>query len=290
MSGPRKDPREAPPREATRLESDEEIRQALLSRRAARKPAPPLGPAAPEAPVLDAILDDDPAPYRPQQRPLMAVLCVLDDGKDDGEWFRLRGDRFVIGRTEGDVRIPHDMMMSGRHAEISRQQVQGVYRWQLTDLQSTNGTYVRVGNALLKHGQELRIGRSHFRFEAPQSVPETEAPAAPVRQGTISWQEQPVRQMVAALVEVVRGGAGTRHALLQPEYWIGRDPRCGIVPADDPFLNSQHARLYRDAKGQWHIENNKSRNGLWARVDHIQVTTTCHFQLGEQRFLLKVLT
>jgi pSer/pThr/pTyr-binding forkhead associated (FHA) protein len=241
------------------------------------------------APV-DAALDDDPLAYRPQLRPPMALLCVLDDGKDEGEWFRLRGDRFVIGRAEGDLRIPHDQMMSGRHAEISRQPGQGGYRWQLTDLQSTNGTYVRVGSVHLKHGQELRLGRSHFRFEAPQSAPEAEAPSAPVPQGTISWQEQPVRNMVAALVEIVRGGPGTRHVLLQSEYWIGRDSRCGIVPADDPFLNAQHARVYRDPKGQWHVDNNKSRNGVWARVDHVQVTATCHFQLGEQRFLLKVLT
>ena len=290
MTGPRKDPREVPPRDATRLESDDEIRQALLARRGARQPVLSPGPAAPQPAVLDAVLDDDPAPYRPQLRPSMAMLCVLDDGKDDGEWIRLRADRFVIGRADGDLRIPHDPMMSGRHAEITRQQVQGGYRWQLTDLQSTNGVYVRVGNAILKHGQELRIGRSHFRFEAPQSSAESEASAAPVPQGTISWQEQPVRQMVAALVEVVRGGPGTRHALLQSEYWIGRGPRCGIVPADDPFLNAQHARVFRDARGQWHVENNKSRNGLWARVDHIAVTSTCHFQLGEQRFLLKVLT
>jgi pSer/pThr/pTyr-binding forkhead associated (FHA) protein len=290
MSGPRKDPREAPPREATRLESDDEIRQALFSRRAGRKPIPPIGPGAPPPAVLDAVLDDDPAPYRPQLRPPMAVLCVLDDGKDEGEWIRLRGDRFVIGRTEGDLRIPHDPMMSGRHAEISRQQVQGAYRWQITDLESTNGTYVRVGNVLLKHGQELRMGRSHFRFEAAQSVAEAETRAAPAQQGTLSWQGQPVQQMVAALVEIVRGGPGTRHALLQAEYWIGRDSRCGIVPADDPFLNAQHARIYRDAKGQWHVENNKSRNGLWARIDQVPVPATCHFQLGEQRFLLKVLT
>src|SRR5262249_12007525 len=124
MSGPQKDPREAPPREATRLQSDEEIRRALLARRAARKPAPGGAPAVPEPAG-----DEDVVPYRPQQRPPMAVLCVLDDGKDDGEWYRLRGDRWVIGRTEGGGCLPDDLMMAGKHAEITPQQGNGVYRW-----------------------------------------------------------------------------------------------------------------------------------------------------------------
>ena len=40
--------------------------------------------------------------------------------REKEEWLRLRGDRVVIGRSEGDVLIPHDAMISGRHAELSR--------------------------------------------------------------------------------------------------------------------------------------------------------------------------
>ena len=88
--------------------------------------------------------------FRPTRRPPMATLCILDDGRDDGEWVRIRGDKVVIGRTEGDVCIPHDTMISSRHAEIIRQAVQGSYRWYLKDLKSTNGTYVRVAGAMLR--------------------------------------------------------------------------------------------------------------------------------------------
>jgi pSer/pThr/pTyr-binding forkhead associated (FHA) protein len=289
MAGSPKNQPESVPREATRLESDDEIRQALLARRAAaRKPAAARD-AVPPAPA-----DTDPEPFRPRQRPPMALLCIVDDGKEDGEWVRLRNDRSVIGRGEGDIRIPHDAMMSGRHAEISRQQVQGAIRWFLTDLQSTNGTYVRVGSALLKHGQEILIGHGHYRFEAALGLPDKEggAPAADeAPQATVSWHEQPVRNLVPSLVELARPGGGPRVPLSLAEYWIGRDAAsCAIVRADDALVNARHARLYRDAKNQWHIENNKSRNGLWVRIEQMPLSAACQFQLGEQRFVLRVLS
>src|SRR5262245_61240417 len=159
---------------ATRLESDEEIRQALLARarRAAGKQA-----RAPEQP---AAAESDARPERPSLRPPMALLCILDDGKAEGEWVRLRGDRCVIGRTEGDVRIPHDGQMSGRHAEISRQKGPKGYRWLLTDLQSSNGTFVRAGSTVLRSGNELLIGQGRYRFEAggaPTAAAAEEPPA-----------------------------------------------------------------------------------------------------------------
>jgi hypothetical protein len=36
----------------------------------------------------------------------MALLCVLDDSREDGEWIRIRADRPVIGRGKGDLVIP----------------------------------------------------------------------------------------------------------------------------------------------------------------------------------------
>ena len=73
------------------------------------------------------------------------------------------------------------------------------------------------------------------------------------------------------------------------EYWIGRDPRqCSIV-LDDRMLSPRHARLHRDAKGRWHIENAQSLNGLWLRITEIALERGGHFQCGEQRFQIKVL-
>src|SRR5262249_44092885 len=79
----------------------------------------PLFRTGERTPIRREEASEDAAPFKPTRRPPMALLCYLDDGSEDGEWFRMRTDRFVIGRTEGDVRIPHDGMISPRHAEIT---------------------------------------------------------------------------------------------------------------------------------------------------------------------------
>jgi pSer/pThr/pTyr-binding forkhead associated (FHA) protein len=265
---------------ATRLESDEEIRQAILARRGRL-----AGKAAPAAP--GAAEEADVKPERPSLRPPTAFLCILDDGKLDGEWIRLRADRTILGRTEGDVRIPHDGMISSRHAEISRQRGSRGFRWLLTDLGSTNGTFVRIGSTLLRSGNELVIGGGRYRFEA--SLPETVA-FENSGGNTRAWAGSPAQSLVPALVEVTPAGPGQRFTLAKPEYWIGRDgTACAISRPEDPLVNPRHARLYRDADGSWHVENHKSLNGLWLRIDPtLPLHGTCQFRLGEQRFVFKV--
>ncbi len=275
------------PREMTRLETDDEIRQALEVRRARLAGK---APAKRQLAAEPATVEPETQAYRPLQRPPLTKLCILDDGRHDGEWVRLRGDRCVIGRDEGDIRIPYDGMMSGRHAELTRHRIPDGFRWFLTDLQSTNGTFVRVGSTILRHQDELNIGLGHYRLEVPGSAPPEESAATP-RQATRSWQEGSVRSLVPSLVELTAAGPGPRFPLTLPEYWIGRDPKaCPIARPDDLLVNPRHARLYRDAKGQWHIENHKSLNGVWLRIDQLPLGTGCHFQLGEQRFLLRVLS
>src|SRR5258708_5608129 len=97
----------------------------------------------------------------------MAVLTALDDGRSDGEQFRLRDGRFVIGRSDGDLVIPHDGTISSRHVEITRQALGGQQRWVITDLQSTNGMFVRVSRTPLADKSELLVGKGRYRLLAP---------------------------------------------------------------------------------------------------------------------------
>jgi pSer/pThr/pTyr-binding forkhead associated (FHA) protein len=280
------------PRESTRLESDEEIRQALQARQArlsAQAKPPALGAPAKAQPPTPAEVEAQ--AERPVQRPPLAFLCVLDDGKLDGELVRLRAERTVIGRTDGDVRVPHDGLISGQHAEIVRQLGPKGWRWLLVDLQSTNGTFVRIGSTLLRHGNELLLGSGRYRFEA--GAAESGAAAAEQtapRQTTQAWSNEPMRHLVPSLVEITPAGPVQRHSLTLPEYWIGRDPAgCSIARPDDVLASARHARLYRDANGQWHVENNKSLNGLWLRIaEPMPLGGTCQFRLGEQRFIFRV--
>lgn len=275
-----------PPLDGTRLESSDEIQQAIKAHLAAASAPAPVGvggkavkPAAapePETPV-----------EKPQQRPPMAMICLLDDGRQEGEWFRLRAERTVLGRSEGDIRISHEVLMSGRHAEIVRQKTGSGYRWVLTDLGSTNGTYVRCGSTVLRPQAEVILGRGHYRYEGGAAAP---ADAGPSDGTTRAWTAAPIQTLVPSLVELTPSGVGQRWPLTLPEYWIGRDPQlCPIARADDLFLNPRHARLHRDAKGQWHIENNKSVNGVWLRIEEIPLGATCQFRLGEQRFFFRVI-
>ena len=95
----------------------------------------------------------------------------------DAKSFGLTKAKCMIGRAAGsDVRLPIDSV-SARHAQLEKNE-EG---WRLTDLQSTNGTFVndhRVDTADLKTGDRVRFGEVQVRFTA-------DSPAPPQRSGTV---------------------------------------------------------------------------------------------------------
>jgi pSer/pThr/pTyr-binding forkhead associated (FHA) protein len=215
---------------------------------------------------------------------------VFDDGKTEGEIIRIRGSRFVIGRTEGDLLLPHDGQVSGRHAEITRQRAGDAYRWTITDLQTTNGLFVRVSRIAVASGAEFLVGQGRYRFEMlpPSAQAETVAPGGD-SSATQPWGTEASAVLGGTyLMEVTPTGPGTRVALTLAEYWIGSDPSCIFRRAADPFVERRHVRLSRDGKGGWQAQNNKSLNGLWLRVPQVTVEGGCLFQIGEQRLRLQV--
>jgi len=202
-------------------------------------------PGAPEA-----------TPYRPLLRRPLALLHVVDDGREDGETIRLRADRLVIGRTEGDVTIPHDITMSARHAVLECGPG-GV--WILSDAGSAGGTFVRVTTARLHDGSCLQVGVSKLRFDAADGAD-------------------------PALVELVPDGDGPRHACAGPLTTIGRAGGGCHVQIGDPFVSPLHAELHA-AAGGWRIEN-RGLNGLWVRISGpVKLTHPAQFHCGEQRFV-----
>lgn len=290
-------------RAATCLETDEDVLRALRAN--AGTPLgvgqPPLGtppaippsrPVAPQTSVPPAAPAPPGAtPYRPTLRPPMAVLTVFDDGRSEGEQFRLRAGQFVIGRTEGDLLIPHDAMISARHVEITRQAMGGRQRWIITDLQSTNGLFVRVSRSVLTDQSELLIGKGRYRFLAPstEGAPTADyAPPESVRSSTQAWGNEDGAPAVTSLVEIVGNATANRVLLVGGDYWIGTDPDCAICRPNDSYCDARHARLFRDAKGSWHAEHNRAVNGLWFRVPQVVAESAVHFQIGEQQFRLKV--
>jgi pSer/pThr/pTyr-binding forkhead associated (FHA) protein len=274
-------------RQATVLESVEEIRAQIRGMAAVKAPV--------EAPVASTTtttsVDQDTAAYRPTLRPSMALLHVLDDGEDSGEIVRIRPNSFLIGRVEGDLIIPHDGGISGRHAEISRRHENGEYCWYLKDLQSTNGTFVRAATVILSHEQEFLIGSRRFRFELPV-VRDQPVVTEAARNATRKWESLSGSPAVSGaqpvLVDVSPGRPGQRFPLREQDTWLGRDrAQCSIV-VDDPMVDRRHARVYRDEKSRWVIANARSRNGVWARIQEVNLGRGGFFQCGEQRFFFKV--
>jgi hypothetical protein len=268
--------------EATRLETDEEVRQALLKYRPAVRP----GVAAHREPAPP---DDAPPLFRPTERPPTPVLVVFDDGAEDGETIRIRKDRFAIGRTEGDLVIPNDNQMSARHAELKRSTDKEKHRWHLVDLKSTNGTYVRIGHAVLEHGQEFIIGRTRLCFEHPSAERGAARPSNHANQGTIPWRSGVQDSNAPSLVQVNAAGGSPRVLITQRDFWLGKDAGyCQLVIGDDPFVSARHARIQQDQQGRWIIENNKSPNGVWLRIQRLPIGGTCRFLLGEQQFMVRI--
>ena len=222
--------------------------------------------------------------FRPNSRPTLAILTVFDDGLDDGETVRLRGDRFVIGRSDGDLLLPHDSRVSSKHLEITRHSVSGGYRWMITDLQSTNGLFVRVRRALLIDGSEFLVGSGRYRFTVPNAA-QTDTND---RGQTLGWQGETTPVQSPSLIEMIGSEEGNRYVLMRPEYWIGTESPCSILRADDRFCEPKHARLYRAPTGDWTVEQIRTLNGIWLRMNQVEADGLIHFQIGEQRLRLTV--
>lgn len=97
----------------------------------------------------------------PKYQSIFRVTQILQGGAD-GMVACARQPTLQIGREGGDLNFPTDLYMSGSHCKI--EDVGG--KAQLTDLNSRNGTYVRLRDEReLGHGDYLFIGRKLLRVE-----------------------------------------------------------------------------------------------------------------------------
>lgn len=226
-------------------------------------------------------------PYRPVCRPRRAMLCILDDGSDDGEWIRIRTGALRIGRTEGDVLISDDPKISSKHAEIRREVIGGYSRWVLRDLKSRNGTFVRIESAKLTADSEIMIGLRRFSFQMPKSAMESSADNMPT--STQGWSiAAAVRSAAPKLVEL-DSESPLEFSLDGLAFKIGSSTsECNLAITDDPTVDPIHAEVIRDEYGDWKMNAHRSLNGTWVRVEEVVIDRTCRFQAGEQRFKIKV--
>jgi len=89
-------------------------------------------------------------------------LAQLLEGGGVGEIFPLRTGENLVGRESGDLTFPADRYVSGRHARIDV----GEGGVTLTDLGSSNGTFVKIGAAVELHpGDQVLVGTQLVRYE-----------------------------------------------------------------------------------------------------------------------------
>ena len=234
--------------------------------------------------------------YRPRLRPPMALLVVIDDGANEGEVVRIRKDEFKIGRSEGDLVIPHEKLMSSSHACISRRYINGAYRWFLSDLNSTNGTFVKLKSCVLHHNTELMFGSFRYKFDSGAQGT-AEVSAAPVdTERTMGWKRVSVEEVSKpgpSLTRLWPNGNTEKFKLSGENVLIGSAPtsdKAGVTTlafANDPMLSKRHLRIYRDEHRRWKAVEVDALNGIWIAVQEREIDKDAMFQLGEQRFSIK---
>jgi pSer/pThr/pTyr-binding forkhead associated (FHA) protein len=226
---------------------------------------------------------EDDLDFRPTLRPPVPIVTVLDDGSlEEGEDFRLRGERFSIGRTSGDVQLPNDPSISGAHAEIRRTEWKGGFQWHLHDLESVNGTFVRCVRAVLHENAILILGARRFRLRNPLK-PKSAVPAAGHQTNLMDGMHLP-ETVWPVLAEASTKPGAMAFSLRSDRLLIGRAGGGADIQLDDPLLANRHAELKRLRDGTWMISAETTRNGMWVSVTAVGLTPYCFFRCGEQRF------
>lgn len=215
--------------------------------------------------------------YRAEHRPLTPILYMMDDNQESAEAIRLRTRQTVIGRTRGDIKIPNDAHVSDRHVEIRREFANERYFWLLSDLKSTNGTYVQVQKQHLNEGDCLFLGGRYFCFSKFDEESDEDDGLESVRFGLVQFAHRKRDQRL--LYTLSR----------DKENIIGNQQfDAGGNEWQDAFLDRQHARITCDNQHRWMIEDLGSRNGTWIRFKSLELEDGISFQVGGQRFVFCV--
>ncbi len=187
------------------------------------------------------------------------LVSILKDGSD-GAVFPLQ-EQTDIGRTEGELVFAGDPYLSPRHARLRFQNGQ----WTLRDLDSVNGVYVRLRDAMeLTDGDNLLIGQQVLRFER---IDDVERPLGPASVRGVLVFGTPEVPRYARLVQYTTEGVGRDlHYLYRDETVLGRE-NGDVVFTDDPFLSRRHASITFDrTTGRVTLRDLGSSNGTAVRL------------------------
>ncbi len=167
---------------------------------------------------------------------------------------------FDIGKSEGHITFPEDPYLSARHLRI---QASGS-GFEVVDLDSLNGVYVRVENAaLVSPGTQFIVGNHLLAIEPVHAWERDLRPAH--ERGVRLWGTQIPRAWARLVVLSEAGTTLDRFYLTKPEIVIGSGEADVSFP-DDPLIGAQHAVLSQTGP---HItlRDLKSDYGTFVRLD-----------------------
>jgi len=185
---------------------------------------------------------------------------VVEDGSD-GKAFDLTGPEVIVGRTEGNVLLFDDPYVAPRHARLSDHGGS----WQIEDLSSLNGVYVRIkGRVPVENGDLILLGSQVLQF---QLVSEEERHLGPVSQhGTRVFGSKPVTRLARLDQRTTLGLTGDVYYVYRDETVLGREVG-DVVFTADAFLSRRHAILRRDpSTSQFSLEDLDSSNGTYVAI------------------------
>jgi pSer/pThr/pTyr-binding forkhead associated (FHA) protein len=90
----------------------------------------------------------------------------------------------MVGREPGCDMLLSDGSVSRKHAKIERRG----HIWAVVDQGSANGTYIdsqKIGEGVLKNGQEIRFGTVSFRVEIPPDDADVTVAGTPLPEATV---------------------------------------------------------------------------------------------------------
>ncbi len=207
------------------------------------------------------------------------LVTLLKDGSE-GRSIPLTDKDADIGASEGDIVFPDDPYLSPRHARIVCRG--GAYT--LRDLDSVNGVYVRVREAVeLRDRDMVLLGQQVLRFEL---LSDGELPLGPAFQRGVLVFGTPEVARFARLVQYTTEGIGRDlHYLFRDETVIGRE-NGDIVFTEDPFLSRRHAAIRVDhASRSFSLHDLGSSNGTAIRMrgEHV-LRDGDQFRIGRHLF------
>lgn len=222
--------------------------------------------------------------YSPTERPPTPILIALDDGShEEGEEWRLRGNSFVIGQTQGQATFPHDAGISTEHLRISRvRDPKSGWHWGIEDLNSRTGSFLRVLKAPLVNGAEFLVANTRFVFECDSRLLDT------VRSNQTIREDSTLAVSAGAMLRQLGPGPSAEFPIFDGEIVIGTDPETVGVLVTDPFASPKHTRIAKESDDSWSLEDLGTVNGTWLRISRIKLPFHSYFRIGEQRFRFRV--